>query len=383
MPGYEVIGKLEKKYVNQIFTKSNGVLFSQGFNKLRKNIFRVKKFETKFKSFIRANYAHSASSGTAALRIALASLGVGKDDEVITQCFTFVATVESIVESGATPVCTEINDTLNMCPIDLEKKITKKTKAVIVVHMLGVPADVQKIKKICKKKNLYLIEDTAWGLGAKIKNKFLGTIGDIGTFSFDFAKSLTTGEGGMVVYNKKSHFKKGLAWHDHGHENNPKFPRYKDTRKSSGFNFRMSELQAAVGLAQLKKFDDIFKKHNENKKKIIKLLKKIKYMGFRKHPQNSTDASESLIINFKNKKIAETVAKKLQKESINTKILPEALTWHFAKYWSHIESLKKRQKLEFDKSYQILKKSLSLPIFYKMKNNLPAKIFEIISKSKL
>ena len=147
MPGYEVIGKLEKNYVNQIFTKSNGVLFSQGFNKLRKNIFRVKKFEKKFKSFIGANYAHSASSGTAALRIALASLGVGKGDEVITQCFTFVATVESIVESGATPVCTEINDTLNMCPTDLEKKITKKTKAVIVVHYASCSSRCTKNKK--------------------------------------------------------------------------------------------------------------------------------------------------------------------------------------------------------------------------------------------
>ena len=109
MPGYEVIGNLEKKYLNEIFTKSGGVLFRHGFEKLRNNIFRVKQFERSFGKKFNSKYSHSSTSGTAALRIALASLGIGKGDEVITQCFTFVATVEAIIESGATPVCTEIN----------------------------------------------------------------------------------------------------------------------------------------------------------------------------------------------------------------------------------------------------------------------------------
>ena len=104
-----------------------------------------------------------------------------------------------------------------MCPEDLIKKITKKTKAVIVVHMLGVPANLHEIKKICKKNKLILIEDTAWGIGGRYKNKFLGTIGDIGTFSFDFAKTLTTGEGGMIVFKNKNLYLKAKAWHDHGH----------------------------------------------------------------------------------------------------------------------------------------------------------------------
>ena len=132
-----------------------------------------------------------------------------------------------------------------MCPDDLLKKINNKTKAVIVVHMLGIAANLEKIKKICNKKKIFIIEDTAWGIGAKIKKNYLGTIGDVGTFSFDHAKTLTTGEGGMVVYKNKKTYLMGLAWHDHGHDNNPKLPRYEDTRKSSGFNFRMNELQAA------------------------------------------------------------------------------------------------------------------------------------------
>ena len=125
-----------------------------------------------------------------------------------TQCFTFVATVEAIIESKATPVCTEIDDTLNMCPVDLEQRITSRTKAVIAVHMLGVPARLREIKEICRKHNLFLIEDTAWGCGGNLDGIPLGTWGDIGTFSFDFAKTLTTGEGGMLVTNCKSTWKK-------------------------------------------------------------------------------------------------------------------------------------------------------------------------------
>ena len=159
-----------------------------------------------------------------------------------------------------------------MCPNDLKKKITKKTRAVIVVHMLGVPANLSEIKEICRKKKIFLIEDTAWGCGAKYKKNFLGTHGDVGTFSFDFAKTITTGEGGMCVFKLKKHYLAAKAWHDHGHENNPKVPRWEDTRLSSGFNFRMTELQGAVGIAQLKKVNHIITKQRENYRKIKKLF---------------------------------------------------------------------------------------------------------------
>ena len=201
----------------------------------------------------------------------------------------------------------------------------------------------------------------------------------MGTFSFDHAKTLTTGEGGMVVYKNKKTYLKGLAWHDHGHDNNPKLPRYEDTRKSSGFNFRMNELQAAVGLAQISKFDKIFETHQKNKIKILNALKKIDYLEFREMPNNSTDASESLVVIFKNAKLAKFYSKKLKLIGINTKILPEALKWHFAKYWGHMKELKHRQKLTFKKSYDILKRSISLPIMYNMEKQIPAKIYKVLS----
>ena len=173
MPGFEVIGKEESEEVMSIFTEGGGVLFRHGFDTLRNNSFKVKEFEQDFGKFIGNDKALAVSSGTAALKVALSSLGLKAGDEVITQSFTFVATAEAIIESLCVPVFTEIDDTLNMDPKDLENRITSKTKAVIVVHMLGTPARLQEIKKICLENNLFLIEDTAWGCGGQFEGKKL------------------------------------------------------------------------------------------------------------------------------------------------------------------------------------------------------------------
>ena len=381
MPGYELINKEENKEINTIFKKGNGVLFRQGFENVRNNIYKVKSFESKFKKKFKGNFALAVTSGTAALRIALASKNIGKGDEVITQSFTFVATVEAIVESGAKPICTEIDNTLNMCPEDLEKKITKKTKAVIVVHMLGTSANLKKILKICKKYNLILIEDTAWGIGAKYQSKYLGNIGDIGTYSFDFAKSLTTGEGGMIVFKNKKDFLLGKAWHDHGHENNPKLPRWEDSRSSSGFNYRMNELQGAVGIVQLKKFKKLFNVQHKNREKIIKKIKNFKEIKIRSKPDNTTEAPESLIFSFKNKSLAKNFRINFLKKGFSTKILPEAISWHFAGKWQHIKELNLNKFNNFKKSEEILNRSVSIPIFYKMKDSFPNLIYKTIKET--
>ena len=381
MPGYELINKEENKEINTIFKKGNGVLFRQGFENVRNNIYKVKSFESKFKKKFKGNFALAVTSGTAALRIALASKNIGKGDEVITQSFTFVATVEAIIESGAKPICTEIDNTLNMCPEDLEKKITKKTKAVIVVHMLGTSANLKKILKICKKYNLILIEDTAWGIGAKYQSKYLGNIGDIGTYSFDFAKSLTTGEGGMIVFKNKKDFLLGKAWHDHGHENNPKLPRWEDSRSSSGFNYRMNELQGAVGIVQLKKFKKLFNVQHKNREKIIKKIKNFKEIKIRSKPDNTTEAPESLIFSFKNKNLAKNFRINFLKKGFSTKILPEAISWHFAGKWQHIKELNLNKFNNFEKSEEILNRSVSIPIFYKMKDSFPNLIYKTIKET--
>ena len=368
MPGYELIDNKEYLECRDVLKKSK-TFFRMGFDKLRKGIFKVSLFEKKFAKHFRSKYALGVTSGTAALRVAISSLSLKPGDEIITQAFTFVATVEAIVESKCKPVCVNIDNSLNLDPTDLEKKITKKTKAVIVVHMLGVPAEMDKIIKICKKRKIKIIEDTAWGCGGKYNNKYLGTIGDIGTFSFDHAKAITTGEGGMIIFKNKKLFLKAKAWHDHGHENNPKLPRWEDTRKSSGFNFRMNELQGAIGLAQLKKLKFIIKSQRKIYNLIWSQIKNIKGIKKRYYSKKCYIAADALIIFVKNNKLAIKCRKALLKKNISTKILPEAYTWHFAGTWSHIKELdvhKLSSSLKI--SEEKLKKAVSIPIFLKTSN---------------
>ena len=381
MPGYEIIGSEEKKEINKIF-QTGGVLFRQGFEKIRKRYF-VKDFENLFAKNIGTKHCLAVTSGTSALRVALAALKLKPGDEVITQSFTFVATVEAIIEARLQPICCNIDNTLNICPIDLKKKISKKTKAVILVHMLGISPEMDEIIRICKKKNISIIEDTAWGCGGVYGNKKLGTIGRMGTYSFDFAKSITTGEGGMISFNNKKDYLYAKAWHDHGHENNPRVPRWEDTRKSSGFNYRMTELQAAVGIAQLKKLKKILKLQRFNKKKIWNKIKKLDIVH-RKIPKKNNDTCDALIFFTKSKKISLKCKRFLNKNGIYTKILPEALTWHFAKYWRHMPELKKKHKnlsKSFLVSEKILSRAVSIPISIKMKKNFPKLVYRSLLKA--
>ena len=199
MPGFELIDNRELKAINSIF-KNGGVLFAHGFEGIRKN-FHVREFENKTSTFFKCKYALAVTSGTAAIKIALKALNVKSGDEVITQAFNFIATIEAIIDIGAKPVLVNVDKTLNMDIEDLKKKITKKTKVVLPVHMLGYPCDMKNIKKICKKKNLKILEDNCESIGGKYENKFLGNIGDIGILSLDFGKTITTGEGGMILTN--------------------------------------------------------------------------------------------------------------------------------------------------------------------------------------
>ncbi len=380
MPGFEVIGKEEMDQIAQIF-KNGGVLFRQGFDNLRNNCFKVKEFETAFAKEKSSQYSLAVSSGTAALRVALASIDIEEGDEVITQSFTFVATVEAIVEARAKPIICNIDETLNMDPIELRKCINEKTKAIIAVHMLGVPARIKEIKKICDEKNIHLIEDTAWGCGGNLDGKKLGTFGSIGTYSFDFAKTMTTGEGGMLVFRDKGIFEKASAWHDHGHQNNPNVPRWEDTRDTSGFNFRMTELQGAVGIAQLKKLNGVIHQQRLNKQMIKKELEELDNIKFRELPEGSFETADALIFFTKNKSIAIKCRNILVENGLNTKILPEAYTWHFAATWEHIKEIPENNpnyKKYLEPSEKLLSRAVSIPISINMNKDNPKKIKKLL-----
>ena len=381
MPGFELIGKEEFAEIKHLFDESK-ILFRHSFDHLRNNIYKVKEFEEAFSKRMKAPYALAVTSGTSALRVALAALDIKENDEVITQSFTFVATAEAIIESRAIPVITEIDKTLNMDPIDLEKNITDKTKAIIVIHMLGTPARLKEIKKIADKHEIPLIEDTAWGCGGFYNDIPLGTYGDIGTYSFDFAKTMTTGEGGMVVFNDKLLYDKAAAWHDHGHENNPDLPRWEDSRSSSGFNYRMNEMQGAVGLAQLKKLDYVVDEQRKNAKLIMDAISDLP-IELRIVPYGSYETADALVFLVENNSIARKCREALLEAGLGTKILPEAITWHFAGTWDHMPELVKRNGADltnaFPISLDLLNRSVSLPIAINMVDNFQIKIREALT----
>jgi len=377
MPGYELIGQEELAEVQSVFSHG-GILFRHGFDALRNNCYKVREFEQAFSAAMGVKHALAVTSGTAALRVALAALGIGPGDEVITQSFTFVATVEGIIESRATPVCAEIDATLNMDPEDLERRITPKTKAVIVVHMLGTPARLREIVEVCRRHNLYLIEDTAWGCGGCLDDKPLGTWGDIGTFSFDFAKTMTTGEGGMLIFRDEGIYQRAAAWHDHGHENNPAVPRWEDTRSSSGFNYRMMELQGAVGLAQLRKLPAVVAAQRANKAALWETVADLLGIEPRAVPEGSYETADALVFLVRNSTLALRCREELLREGLATKILPEAYTWHFSGTWNHMSELVAAHggdlQNAFIESRSFLTRAVSLPVGVRLGEDVPSKV---------
>jgi 8-amino-3,8-dideoxy-alpha-D-manno-octulosonate transaminase len=367
MPGFELIGKEEKEAINEIFEKSNGVLYQYGFNDRRNHIFRVKEFEKQIAQKVNSKYGIFVNTGTAAEKLALIGLGVKAGDEVITQSHTFIATVEAILELGAIPVITEVDKTLNMDPEDLKLRISSKTKVIIPVHMAGVAAKMDEIMAIANEHNISVLEDSAQALGGTYKGKSLGTIADVGIYSTDFGKAITTGEGGILVTDNPEIYKIAREYSDHGHENNPNFPRGEDTRSTWGFNYKISEIAGAIGLAQLKKLDYIIKKQRENKYYIKNSLNDIKGIEFREVPNPEGDAGDTLIFFVENKSLAKKVSVELGKIGIGTKNLPDAINWHFAGTWTQIfhnfpEYKGKDLETIWPKSTALLRRAIALPI---------------------
>lgn len=384
MPGYELIGKEESDEVADIFA-NGGVLFRHGFDNLRHGVYKVQAFERAFAERLEVPHALAVSSGTAAVRVALAALGIGPGDEVITQSFTFVATTEAIIESGAIPVCTEVDATLNMDPADLERRFSPRTKAVVVVHMLGTPAHLDRIAAICKQRGVPLIEDTAWGCGGRLQGRYLGTWGAIGTFSFDAAKTVTTGEGGMVVCRDAAVHERAKAWHDHGHENNPALPRWEDSRSSSGFNYRMCELQGAVGLAQLRKLTEVLVGQRRSRAAIWERIADLDGITPREVLAESEETADALVFFVRDRETALRARACLLAEGLGTKILPEAYTWHFAGTWTHMPQLVGAHGGDlagaFPRTTSLLNRAVSLPILVRQAADVPGRVRAALTKA--
>ena len=334
MPGFEVFGEEEKREVLEVF--DTGVLFRYEFGPQRGDVYKVKQFEEAFARYTGTGYAQAVTSGTAALKVALAALGVGAGDEVITQGFTFVATWEAIFDVGAIPIFAEVDETLNMDPVDLEKKITEKTAAIIPVHMLGAPARIEDIMAVANRHGIPVIEDTAQAAGGRLHGKHLGTFGACGTFSFDSVKTMTTGEGGMVITGDEDLWRTMSEYQDHGHDHavNPG-GRGGEGRSFIGFNYRMMELQGAIGLAQLAKLDSMIVEQKKNKALLKDAAGKIAGVTFREILDEEGDSATFLAFMLPDKERAAQVNQVLKDNGAGAINFGDN-TWHFYPQWEHL-----------------------------------------------
>ena len=255
-----IVDKEEISAVTSILR--NGVLTSSA-NQGGKH---VQAFEKSIASFVKSKYAIAVNSGTAALQAALYALDIKKDDEVLVPSFTFVATANAVVSTGAKPVFVDIlKDNYTIDPDDLQKKITKKTRAIIPVHLYGNVAQIEKLSEIAKKHNLSIIEDAAQSLGSTYKGKHTGTFFEMGCYSMYPAKIITSGEGGFVVTNNKKLRDKLLMIRNHGMINGC------DTR-IFGLNLRLPEINAAIATIQMKKLPNFLKSRKKNAELLSKLI---------------------------------------------------------------------------------------------------------------
>lgn len=233
-------------------------------------------FEEGIRKYAGAKHALAVSNGTIALYVALKALGIGEGDEVIVPDMTFIATANSVKMAGAEPVLADIDKkTFNISPQSIENAITKKTKAIMPVHLYAQAADMDEILKIARKHNLKVIEDAAQGIGVYFKGKHAGTFGDIGILSFYGNKTLTTAEGGMILTNSTELHEKCWRLKNHGRKEKGIF-----VHEEIGYNFCFTDLQAAIGIAQLKKLPKILerKKHlNDKYQQLLAGVKEIKF----------------------------------------------------------------------------------------------------------
>ncbi len=361
MPGYEIFDRSEKIAINKLFSK-NVVLSRLGQKKKRKH-FHILEFEKKICNLTKSKYALAVSSGTAALKIALKSFGVKPGDEVITQAFNFVATVEAIIDIGAKPVIVGIDDSLNINIHDLKRKITKKTKVIIPVHMLGVGCDMKNVILIAKKYKIKILEDNCEAFGAKYNKKYLGTLGDAGVISLDFGKVITTGEGGIILTNSRKIYEISKEYHDHGHKNITNLPRGLDKSNFAGFNYRMTEMQGVIGKVQLSKLKKIISLNKQRFNILSKFLEN--KIILRKQFEGHVGIFDTFIFKLKDKKDNQKILKFFKKKGIGTKNIPDALKWHCSFHWKYMLSNKNIKNSRSSSS--LLNKHIAIPILLKKK----------------
>lgn len=336
MPGYEKFGEEERKEVNEVL--ETGILMRYGFDALRKGRWKSKELENAINAKFGSKHAQLVCNGTAALTTALASLGVGYGDEVIMPAFTFVASFEAVLSVGALPVLVDIDESLTLDPRAVREAITPKTKCIMPVHMCGSMADMNALMDLCREHQLLLLEDACQSIGATYQGKYLGTIGDAGTFSFDFVKTMTCAEGGVVMTNNTDVYTKSDAYSDHGHDHKGA-DRGADLHPYIGYNYRISELHAAVGLAQIRKLDQFLAIQKQNHGMLREILAAVPGVTFRKIHDPEGDSCTFLSWFLPTGEHArEVVAELKSKNALAGNFYWYDNNWHYIRKWDHLKN---------------------------------------------
>lgn len=336
MPGFEVFGAEERAEVVDVL--QSGVLMRYGFDAARQGHWKSKELEAALAARLGVRHAHVCSSGTAAVFTALAACGVGAGDEVIVPPFTFVADIEAVLWLGAIPVFAEMDETLCLAPAAVEAAMTPRTKAVLVVHMCGSMARIAELGEVCRRRGVMLIEDAAQAMGATFQGKALGTFGRAGCYSYDYVKTMTCAEGGAVVTDDPALHDLVQAFTDHGHDHLGK-DRGADLHPIIGLNFRISELHAAVGLAQLRKLDAILERQRAHQRFLQDGLAGLPRVTFRTVPDPAGDSATFLSLFLPSEAEARAAAKALAAAGVDGCFYWYDNNWHYHRQWQHFKEL--------------------------------------------
>ena len=331
---------VKDKITKLVQTNAQGIEGPHLFRYYNPRPSKVKAAEEAMARYIGVKHALAVNSCTSALITALRALGIGMGDEVIVPAYTFFASAAVIGACNAIPVIADVNDTLTLDPQDVERKITPRTRAIIVVHMLGKPAQMDKLMAIARKHKLYVIEDVAQAAGGSYKGKMLGSIGTLGCFSFDYYKILNSGEGGFVTTNDEWLMTRATSWHDCAACWRP--DRFANERREGelfcGENYRMSELQGAVALAQIRQADCFLKGYRAAKDAIATQLQLPKGVTLQRLNDPKGDASTCLVIFFPSIEATKSAMTAMQAEGVPAGGIYDhkVKNWHIYSHWEHI-----------------------------------------------
>ena len=357
-PGAYWFGKEEMEAVIEVM--KSGYLFRYGSENDPKFLHKVATLEKEFARYCEVKFALATSSGTSSLVASALALGLKPGDEIIVPAYTFVASYTSVIFAGIVPVLAEIDESLTLDAEDIEHRITPHTKAIMPVHMLGNPCDMDRIMAVAKKHNLLVLEDSCQAAGASYYGKKIGTIGNIGAFSLNVFKTINSGDGGLVVTNDKALYETAFGVHDQGHK--PlRFGVEVGTRNVLGLNFRMNEITAAVGLAQLGKIDKIVATLRQKRSKLKSLISKANGFKFRILNDPEGDCATICTVIFDTKERAAKVSKALGSKTVDQS------GWHVYANMEHVLNCLKQigqphTKGSYPKTDDILSRAMNISV---------------------